>query len=147
MLDGPQPAGFFRRLFAFILDWIILSIMADIVRSAYKFGGGSRGDMMSVDAAMGLSAVLFFLYFTLLTAEGGQTLGKKVMGIRVVRTDGTNLSYTRAFARNFGYIISSLFFCLGFLWALWDRKKQAWHDKIAGTVVVRLKSQTQSQTQ
>ena len=132
-----SPAGFFRRLLAFTLDWVILSIMADIVRLAYKFGGNSRGDMLSVDLAMGLSAVLFFLYFTLLTAEGGQTLGKRVIGIRVVRTDGTNLSYTRAFARSFSYIISSFFFCLGFLWALWDRKKQAWHDKIADTMVVR----------
>jgi uncharacterized RDD family membrane protein YckC len=132
-----QPAGFFRRLFAFTLDWVILSIMADIVRFAYKFGGGSRGSRLSVDVAMGLSAILFFLYFTLLTAEGGQTLGKRVMGIRVVRTDGANLSYTRAFIRSFGYIISSFFFCLGFLWAIWDRKKQAWHDKIAGTMVVR----------
>ena len=136
-LDDTPLAGFFRRFFAFTLDWIILSILADIVRFAYRFGGGSQGDMISVDAAIVLSAILFFLYFTLLTAESGQTLGKMVMGVRVVRTDGTNLSHTRAFVRSFGYILSSAIFWLGFLWALWDRRKQTWHDKIADTMVVR----------
>ncbi|MDF1536167.1 MAG: RDD family protein [bacterium] len=132
-----QPAGFFRRFFAFALDWIVLSILADIVRFAYRFGGDSRSDMVSMDAAMGLSAILFFLYFTLFTAGGGQTLGKMVMGVRVVRMDGKDLSYGMAFLRAFGYIISSFFFCLGFLWAIWDRRKQAWHDKIAGTIVIK----------
>jgi uncharacterized RDD family membrane protein YckC len=131
-------AGFFRRLGAFAVDWITLSILADIVRFAYSSGGDAKGDIMSLDAAMILSAALFLLYFTLLTGEGGQTLGKKILGIRVVRTDGSPITYSRAFLRAFGYSISTFFFTfLGFLWAAWDRKKQAWHDKIADTVVIK----------
>jgi uncharacterized RDD family membrane protein YckC len=132
-------AGFSRRLGAIVVDWIALSILADIVSFAYRSGGKGKGEMMSLDASMILSAVLILLYFTLFTGEGGQTLGKKILGIKVVRTDGSPVTYGRAFLRAFGYGISVFFFTfLGFLWAAWDSKKQAWHDKIAGTIVVRV---------
>jgi uncharacterized RDD family membrane protein YckC len=42
-----------------------------------------------------------------------------------------------AFLRWVGYIISAAGICLGFIWIIFDRKKQGWHDKIAGTVVIR----------
>jgi uncharacterized RDD family membrane protein YckC len=88
---------------------------------------------------MGISIVLIILYFTLLTGDAGQTLAKSLLGIRVVRTDGTNVSYGRAFARSLGYFLSIFFGTfLGFIWVLWDRKNQTWHDKIAGTVVIRI---------
>ncbi len=132
-------AGFFRRLAAFALDWLTLSIIADIVRFAYRIGSGTDPGMAHLDIALILSAVLFILYFTLLTGEGGQTLGKMLLGIRVQRTDGSPVGYGRAFMRTFGYTVSVFFVTfLGFLWALWDKKNQAWHDKIAGTVVVKV---------
>ncbi len=82
-----------------------------------------------------LVAIAYFTYF-----EGGptgQTLGKRVMGIRVVDfAGGGPIGYGRGFIRYIGKIVSGLVFCLGFLWMLWDREKQAWDDKFAGTVVV-----------
>ena len=132
-------AGFLRRLAAFALDWLTLSILADIVRFAYRFGSGTDPWMIHLDIAMGLSLVLFLLYFTLLTGEGGQTLGKMLLGIRVQGMDGSPVGYGRAFIRAFGYFVSIFFMTfLGFLWALWDRRNQAWHDKIAGTRVVKV---------
>ncbi len=132
-------AGFFRRFAAFAIDWLTLSIIADIVRFAYRFGSGTDPWMIHLDIAMGLSLVLFLLYFTLLTGEGGQTLGKMLLGIRVQGIDGSTVGYGRSFIRALGYIVSIFFMTfLGFLWALWDRKNQAWHDKIAGTMVVKL---------
>ena len=132
-------AGFFRRLVAFALDWLTLSIIADIVSFAYRFGSSAEREMLRMDIAMGFSAALFLLYFTLFTGEGGQTLGKMVLGIRVQGTDGSPVGYGRAFVRTLGYIVSFFFTTfLGFLWVLWDRKKQAWHDKIAGTEVVKV---------
>jgi len=92
-----------------------------------------------MDLAVGLSTVLFLLYFTLFTGEGGQTLGKMVLGIRVQRVNGSPVGYGRALVRTLGYIVSFFFSTfLGFLWVLWDKKKQAWHDKIAGTEVVKV---------
>jgi uncharacterized RDD family membrane protein YckC len=132
-------AGFFRRLAAFAIDWLTLSIIADIVRFAYRFGSGTDPWMIHVDIAMGLSLVLFLLYFTLLTGEGGQTLGKMLLGVRVQRMDGSNVGYGRSFIRALGYTVSIFFGSfLGFLWALWDRNNQTWHDKIAGTEVIRV---------
>ncbi len=132
------PAGFFRRFFAFALDWIILSVLADLLSFAYRLGTGSSEGMMSLNASLILSFVIFLLYFTLLTGEGGQTLGKMVLGIRVVAEEGTPVRMSRALVRTLSYILSSFLFCLGFLWALWDKRKQAWHDKVAGTIVIRV---------
>ncbi len=131
-------AGFFRRLAALAIDWLILSAIADIMRFAYRFGSDGDPGMIHLDAAMGLSAVLFILYFTLLTGEGGQTLGKMLLKIKVQGMDGSSIGFGRAFIRTLGYIVSSFFMTfLGFFWALWDKNNQTWHDKIAGTVVVK----------
>ena len=138
-LSPVAKAGFFRRFAAFALDWLILSIIADIVRFAYRFGSGTDPGITNIDAAMGLSAALFILYFVLFTGEGGQTLGKMLLGIRVQSLDGSPVGYRLALVRTLGYVLSTFFMTfLGFLWALWDKEKQAWHDKIARTIVVRI---------
>jgi uncharacterized RDD family membrane protein YckC len=131
-------AGFFRRFSAFALDWLVLSIIADIIRFAYRFGSGKDPGMVHLDTALILSTALFILYFTLLTGEGGQTLGKKLLDIKVQNVDGSNIGYGRSLMRALGYTVSVFFMTfLGFLWALWDKNNQAWHDKIAGTIVVK----------
>ncbi len=68
----------------------------------------------------------------------GQTIGKKALSIRTVdaRT-GQPIGTGRAIGRFFGYIISGLICYLGFLWALWDKDNQAWHDKIVTSRVVK----------
>ena len=73
-----------------------------------------------------------------LTTNNGQTPGKTALRIRIVKLNGAKLSPTDAFLRNvIGYWLSQLFFLLGYLWAIWDDKSQTWHDKLAGTVVVK----------
>ena len=138
--QGPVvKAGFFRRFAALALDWLTLSVIADIVRFSYKLGSGSEPGIFQINYALGLSAVLFLLYFTLLTGEGGQTLGKMLLGIRVRRVDGSPVGYGGALLRTLGYLVSIFFGSfLGFLWALWDKNNQTWHDKIAGTIVVKI---------
>ena len=72
----------------------------------------------------------------LMRAFNGQTLGKIVLGLRVVKKNGKRIGILDALIRNvFGYTISG-FFLLGYLWALVDRERQAWHDKLVGTGVV-----------
>jgi uncharacterized RDD family membrane protein YckC len=65
----------------------------------------------------------------------GQTPGKRVMGVRIVRTDGQRLKWGNAIRREVGYGISTILF-LGYLWVLVDNRRQGWHDKLAGTMVV-----------
>jgi uncharacterized RDD family membrane protein YckC len=67
----------------------------------------------------------------------GQTVGKKAMGIKVTQANGRPLTYSQAILRYAMYIVSAIPFFLGFLWLIWDEKKQGWHDKVAGTIVVK----------
>jgi peptide/nickel transport system permease protein len=86
--------------------------------------------------------VIFVLIVTVyhvfsMTRFKGQTPGKMLMGIRVVKKDGTPLTPVDIILRNVvGYAISSVFWNLGFLWSLFDGEKRTWHDRIIGTVVV-----------
>lgn len=57
------------------------------------------------------------------------------MGVKIFSTDGSPMTFWKAIAKYFGYFISGP--CLGFLWIIWDEQKQGWHDKIAGTYVIR----------
>ncbi len=94
--------------------------------------------LLGRDFGYTLSLVLAFAYYGYLEGSAaGQTIGKKVLGIRVVDfRSGEPIGFGRGLIRYVGKIISSIPLALGFLWMLWDREKQTWHDKIATTVVV-----------
>ncbi|MCS6843377.1 MAG: RDD family protein [Caldilineales bacterium] len=76
------------------------------------------------------------LYFSLFWSLGGQTPVQYAMGIRVVRLDGKRMDFGRALLRYFSLYASLLPLGLGYLWVLWDNRRQGFHDKLAGTVVV-----------
>lgn len=124
--SGPR-ASFGRRLVALLVDAIILAV-------AYGIFWGIFDTTLAyiVTLAGGLA------YFALL--EGGprgQTLGKRVMDIRVVDfAAGGEIGYGRGALRYVGRILSGIPCYLGYFWMLWDKEKQTWHDKIATTVVV-----------
>jgi len=80
-----------------------------------------------------LTVVGYFLFFLTL---GGQTVGKRIIGLRVVSTDGRRISTLQALVRVAGYLVSSAPLYIGFLAALFDSERRAWHDRLAGTVVV-----------
>ena len=63
-------------------------------------------------------------------------IGKKALKIKVVREDGKALDYKIAIIRYIGYFVSFIVFFLGYFWVIWDKEKQGWHDKIAGTFVI-----------
>lgn len=72
----------------------------------------------------------------LLISEFGGSLGKIITGIEIVNTSGERLSYWKAFFRNYvGYIISGIFFSLGFIWILIDKDHRGWHDLVSNTYV------------
>ena len=78
--------------------------------------------------------ICYYTYFF----GNGQTLGMKVAKIKLCGTDGTYpIGYARGFLRWLGMLISGLAIGVGFLWILIDKNKQGWHDKIAGTIVVK----------
>lgn len=83
------------------------------------------------------------LYFSMfLTLGGGQTPGKRLAGVRVVRLDGKPMSWWYSFERFGGYFACLTTGLLGFAQILWDRNRQGLHDKIVETVVVRERRRT-----
>jgi uncharacterized RDD family membrane protein YckC len=82
-----------------------------------------------------LVGISYFTYFE--GSPSGQTVGKRVLGIRVVDFNtGGPIDYGRAAIRYVGSILSGIAIYIGYLWMLWDNEKQTWHDKFANAVVV-----------
>ena len=143
-----ELAGFWRRVGAYVIDfafiWLTISALQFAVRiaqtAAYWAIPGSIGGIVNLIATL-LSTLLFlaiFLgYYPYFWSTSGQTLGKKALGLRVVRTGGYKLGLGRAILRLVGYWLSTLALGLGFIWIVFDRRRQGWHDKIADTQVVR----------
>lgn len=91
----------------------------------------------AIPAAVGVViGLLPFAYFFITVAVTGRTLGKGLMGIRVVGKDGRQLPVVRALLRTVAYLISLVPLFAGFLWILIDKDRRGWHDHIAGSRVV-----------
>src|SRR5438309_9787380 len=123
--SGPR-ANFGERLVAALIDGVGLFIIQFVV--GISLGGAGRGLGLIIDIA-------YFTYFE--GSPSGQTFGKRVMNIRVIDTNtGGSIGYGRAAIRWLMKIVSFLACLIGYLWMLWDKEKQTWHDKVAGSFVV-----------
>jgi uncharacterized RDD family membrane protein YckC len=123
-----ELADFGTRLKAIFIDTLILGVIGAIV------GIGSNSGLGAVTTWV--IAIAYHWYF--LTQQNGQTIGKNICGIRVVKANGKPLELTDVVIRYVGYHINSFVFGLGWLWAMWDDKSQGWHDKMANTYVVKV---------
>ena len=109
-----------------MIDIVIVGIVAAI--------GFAINDALGYILGFGLGLV-YFAYFE--GSPSGQTLGKKLLKIRVIDFNtGGPIGFGRAVIRYISRILSGLVCYLGYLWMLWDREKQTWHDKLGSTVVV-----------
>jgi len=81
--------------------------------------------------------VLGSLYRPVCHWRWGKTVGKKILGLRLVTTQGARVGFARACWRDIAYVLSCLPLGLGLLWVTWDPQKQAWHDKLAATFVLK----------
>ncbi len=146
--------GFWRRAVAYGIDKAILQIFCIILFTVGLLIGMInqpawhwRGMDLS-DGFMGIGVIWIYylmallldmIYFTWFHGSVGQTPGKMLLGLRVVQATGEPMTFGLAFLRWAGYLVSKLAVYLGFIWIAFDRRKQGWHDKIAGTVVVTVK--------
>lgn len=112
-------ASFWERMGAAFLDIILVGIVAHLI----------HGPAFALLVALA--------YFAGMWAWKGTTIGGIVLGIKVVRLDGRPVNLLVALVRGMAAGFSTMVLFLGFLWIIWDADKQGWHDKIAGTVVVR----------
>jgi uncharacterized RDD family membrane protein YckC len=126
-----EKIGFLTRALALIIDAVVVGIISSIL-NAILFGG----DVVRGNGVTTLLGLGYYLYFW--SAYGhGQTLGNRVLSIRVVKTDGSELTLIDAFIRYVGLILSFICLFIGVIWVAFDANKQGWHDKIAKTYVVK----------
>ncbi|HMG35750.1 MAG TPA: RDD family protein [Blastocatellia bacterium] len=134
-----EQAGFGLRYGAWMFDFLITLIAMlvftfAITALSHRSVVGSNKDLIFVT---GLTLLMFLLNFVVLAGTGGQSAGMRILGIYIMRVDGQPFSMKHAAIRHLiGYPLSTVLFFLGFLWMLWDPRQQAWHDKLAGTIVV-----------
>jgi uncharacterized RDD family membrane protein YckC len=111
-------AGFWERVAAAFLDIVLVSIIAALLHP--------------------VAPLVFLAYFAGMWAWKGTTIGGIVLGIKAVRQDGKPLSIPVALVRSLAAAFSVAILFLGYIWIAWDKEKQGWHDKIAGTVVIKV---------
>lgn len=149
-------AGFTSRAVAVIVDFSIIVLVTSVVVAALslffdipsvqRFIVWLNGVLPGIDRLFvwftsppfgGIFFLLFeYVYFIFFFSTTGQTVGKAIMGLRVVTTDGKRMGVKRAFIRTFCYAISLAPLGLGFLWVLGEDRRRAWQDKIAHTYVL-----------
>ena len=112
ILANAEYAGFRRRFIAFCIDSILLAMVS--------WGGAN------------------LLYFILMWTWKGQTLGQAVAKVKVIKLDGLPVDLRVATLRYLGYWGCILTLGIGFLWIIFDKKKQGLHDKLAETYVIRV---------
>jgi uncharacterized RDD family membrane protein YckC len=148
-----QYAGFASRFLALIVDLAvvigtitIVGIVVSLLLSFFRLddlindllaSDNILGDILRVVTVLASIAFISFAYFVLIwTFTAGQSVGKALVGVRIVPTDGSRITVWRAIVRYFAFLLSALLLFLGLLWVLVSDSRQGWHDKIARTYVI-----------
>ncbi len=149
----PQPfvfASFKRRLVATLVDGLILLIIGYVLRVSLgieitsHISSAKTLEELATISNSGITkyanfvsiALAFLYYFIFYVYFDGATPGKKLLGMKLVKTDGKPLNFATILVRHLFSFVSSSALFLGYIWTIFDSKKQTWHDKVAGTYVV-----------
>jgi uncharacterized RDD family membrane protein YckC len=148
-------AGFWIRLLAYLIDRTIISLVAvplfivlilpSVIRVVHVARQNQEPTPELIAALVStvfgfvlIAMVGQWLYEALLTSSSWQgTIGKKVLSLKVTDESGNRISFARATGRFFGKVLSHLMLHIGFIMAAFTQRKQALHDMIAGTLVLR----------
>lgn len=147
-----RPAGFWVRLGAHIIDWMVLTSLltlltlpwgeqlARLQEEALQQVKSSNPDsqilLQFMLISLSINLPLTLVYQTFFNGRTGATPGKRLMGLRVERADGTPLGYSRAAIRCLAEMVTSLTVGIGYLMIAFNPDKKALHDLIAKTRVV-----------
>jgi uncharacterized RDD family membrane protein YckC len=121
----PQLASWGLRVAATLIDTVI-AIVVQLVFAAIS------------QSLAQLAGLVVFLVFAYLLGTTGQTPGKRLIGIKIVKeADGTYIGFGMAIVRAIAHILDALPLLVGYLWPLWDAKRQTFADKVIGTLAVK----------
>jgi uncharacterized RDD family membrane protein YckC len=121
VLTSLPRAGFWIRMAALVIDLMLTGVALSLLNHVFHF-----------------HLVVLAAYGAIMWKMRGSTVGGLVFDLRVVRVDGRAMEWETAIVRALGCFLSLAVAGLGFLWIAFDQANQAWHDKIAGTIVVRV---------
>ena len=150
IIAEPQAAkaGFWIRMAAWVVDLaclflVTIALTFAVLTTIYLGGqlGGEINDQVMALAGYSSAAIVMFsgvVYFTIFVGSCGQTPGKMLFRLKVIRVDGQEMTYGRALRRSLCWIVSLLLFSIGFLMIACTRRKRGLHDMLAGTSVIRL---------
>ncbi len=155
--DRPPYASWILRVGGYVIDGVIFAVLNSVIEAIFRSNNTLAWHHVMIRngvvhhqrvsfLALGLSAVLFVVYCTVLVGSPrGQTVGMMAVGAKAVR-DATydTVGYAKAFWRSVLQLLMAWTLILGVLdlfWPLWDKKIQTLHDKAVGTVVLRTRNQ------
>jgi uncharacterized RDD family membrane protein YckC len=128
--------GFWERFVAALIDGIVLTIAQNIVSyGIYQestFSGSLNYGVMGFGMIIGLVYNVYFL-----SSDKQATLGKQAMGLKVITVEGERLTPMNAAGRFFSTYLSAIILLIGYIMVAFDDKKQALHDRLAHTYVIR----------
>jgi uncharacterized RDD family membrane protein YckC len=133
-------AGFWWRVWAYLIDLLILSVAGGIaggvIGAALERAGWS---IIGIEVSVFVLAIIWnWLYFALFESSSWRaTPGKRACGLIVTGKQGERISFGRAIGRDFAKILSGTILLIGYMMAGWTRQKQALHDMICGTLVLK----------
>ena len=132
--------GFWARVLATLIDSVlIMAITLPPLLGIYGLSYLENNEAVSGLADILISNILPMILVILFWTKKQATPGKMAVSAKIVDAEtGKAPSVKQCVGRYFAYILSALPLGLGFLWVAFDSKKQAWHDKLAGTVVVKV---------
>ena len=132
-----QYAGFWIRFAAVIIDTIIFMIIFTPITMLFATDADMQNPFAwtTTDWILQIIGIIFIIFCWVKFAG---TPGKRLLKLKVLdEATGNNITIGQAILRYIGYIIGSIPLALGFLWVIWDKNKQGWHDKISKSVVVK----------
>lgn len=128
------PAGFWIRVLAYVIDAVLVSIVASFAGGGTLVPSADGSVNYQMNAPGLLISTVYFLGAWILF---GTTVGMRIFGMRIVMTGGAKLTPVAAIIRFVGLILSFAVILIGVIWVAFDKNKQGWHDKLAGTYVIR----------
>jgi uncharacterized RDD family membrane protein YckC len=137
-VDGDfEAVGFWARVGAHILDQLVLGVVGYLAFGSPPTNLTTLPEIFqAMGARMGYSFLISTVYYVVLNGHFGATLGKMVIGAKIVNLDGSKIGYGKAFLRMLATIVSSLTLCIGYLMVAFREDKRALHDLIVGTRVI-----------
>lgn len=159
-ISGYQRASFGARLGGWLLDSLLYGLLGTalaipgivLIATSFSDCTSVNGEVLCRDGELkggslaggillvGVAVLAVFVIYIRALGKSGQTWGRKIVGVKVVgEMSGEPIGFGRAFGRQlFASFISGQIVYLGYLWMLWDDKQQTWHDKIVGSIVIKV---------